>query len=172
MCVYIYIYIYIYIIYNNFPPGLRPSCSRKGVAAGPTQTGSNQKVLYIYLSIYLSLSLSLYIYIYRYHRNYRYMYIQALWHYLSFREFFQTSRSSLTQPLAIIIIWESNKKVLPRLRHRDGNAQGRNAKCYFRRHRYYLPAAKNISPPPNSCHQAVLLCFPVFLSVFFHLGKS
>ena len=33
------------------------------------------------------------------------------------------------------------------------------------------PAAQNLSPPPDSCRQAIL-CFPVFSYVFFHLEKS
>ena len=35
------------------------------------------------------------------------------------------------------------------------------------------PAANNLSPPPDSCRQAIpILRYPAFFCVFFHLGES
>ena len=49
---------------------------------------------------------------------------------------------------------------------------GRREDVFSAAHRIAMnPAVKNLSPPPNSCRQAVL-CFPVLVSVFSHLEKS
>ena len=156
--------------------------------------------IYMYVCIYIYIYyvlIDIYIYIYLYMHIYIYIYIYI--GVITFRHLrssdvrtarYQSGLPESTQRGMVVFfvlcaercyILVSVKKPLLRIRIITlGTISLRNSKSgdgeeflllFCRAKAHVKPAAQNLSPPPDSCRQAIL-CFPMFSYVFFHLGKS